>query len=186
MQRGRVEVDSGGPLLLFAMILLPAVEAVGCTVLEGHVLQFALATCVADGVVEGMIAEEQLQGGLGRACAISGVSVWTTMPSVTGVVQAVWSHGIFSMRTTHMRQAAWRVRARGSSRRRGSRMPADLQASMSSVARGGRERFAVYYELYGLAIVGLRTSMLNRDDRGSGLVALDVVLELLAELLDEA
>ena len=41
-----------------------------------------------------------------RACAISGVSVCTTMPSVTGVVQAVCSLGIFSMRTTHIRQAA--------------------------------------------------------------------------------
>ena len=28
-----------------------------------------------------------------RAWAISGVSVWTTMPSATGVVQAVWSLG---------------------------------------------------------------------------------------------
>ena len=45
-----------------------------------------------------------------RAWAISGVSVATTMPSATGVVQAVWSLGIFSMRTTHMRQAAWSER----------------------------------------------------------------------------
>ena len=41
-----------------------------------------------------------------RACAISGLSVVTTMPSATGVVQAVCSFGTFSMRTTHMRQAA--------------------------------------------------------------------------------
>jgi len=45
-----------------------------------------------------------------RAWAISGVSVWTIMPSATGVVQAVWSLGIFSMRTRHMRQAAWSER----------------------------------------------------------------------------
>ena len=41
-----------------------------------------------------------------RACLISSVSVATIMPSATGVVQAVCSFGIFSMRTTHMRHAA--------------------------------------------------------------------------------
>ena len=60
---GAVEVDDGGPLLLFAVILGLGVEAVGGAVLEGHVLQLALAAGVADGAVEGMVAEEQLQCG---------------------------------------------------------------------------------------------------------------------------
>ena len=45
-----------------------------------------------------------------RACATSGVSVKKTCPSATGVVQAVWSFGTFSWRTTHMRQAACSLR----------------------------------------------------------------------------
>ncbi len=35
-------------------------------VLEGHVLQFALAAGIADGAVERMVAEEQFDGGLAR------------------------------------------------------------------------------------------------------------------------
>ena len=59
-----VEVDDGGPLLLFAVVLGLGVEAVGCAVLEGHVLQLALAAGVADGAVERVVAEQQLQRGL--------------------------------------------------------------------------------------------------------------------------
>ena len=33
------------------------------------------------------------------------VCVWTTMPSLTGVEQAVWSFGMPSISTRHMRQA---------------------------------------------------------------------------------
>ena len=58
-----VEVDNWGPLLLFAVVLRLRVEAVGCAVLEGHVLQLALAASVADGAVERVIAEEHLQSG---------------------------------------------------------------------------------------------------------------------------
>ena len=42
------------------------VEALACAVLEGHVLQLALAAGIADGAVEGMVAEEQLNGGFAR------------------------------------------------------------------------------------------------------------------------
>jgi hypothetical protein len=52
-----------------------------------------------------MIAEQEFDGGL-AGLAISGLSVVTTMPSATGVVQAVWSLGTFSRRTTHIRHAA--------------------------------------------------------------------------------
>ena len=47
-----------------------------------------------------------LQGDIAlRAWRTSSLSVATIMPSVTVVVQAVWSLGIFSIFTTHMRQA---------------------------------------------------------------------------------
>ena len=38
------------------------------------------------------------------ACSALSLSVWTTMPSVTCVLQAIWSLGIFSISTRHMRQ----------------------------------------------------------------------------------
>ena len=40
-----------------------------------------------------------------RASATSGVFVCATMPSATGVVQAVWSLGSFSICTAQRRQA---------------------------------------------------------------------------------
>ena len=61
-----VEVDDRRPLLLFAVVLGLGVEAVGRAVLEGHVLQLALAAGVADGAVERVVAEQQLQRGLAR------------------------------------------------------------------------------------------------------------------------
>jgi hypothetical protein len=56
-----------------------------------------------------VVAEQQFDGGLARL-AISGDSVTKTWPSATVVVQAVCSLGTFSWRTTHMRQAACRLR----------------------------------------------------------------------------
>ena len=61
---GAIEVDDGGPLLLFAVVFWLGVEGGGGAVLEGHVLQFALTTGVADGAVEGMIAEQEFECGL--------------------------------------------------------------------------------------------------------------------------
>jgi hypothetical protein len=49
-------------LLLFAMLFGLDVEALAGTVLEGHVLQFALAAGVADRTVERVIAEKQFDG----------------------------------------------------------------------------------------------------------------------------
>src|ERR1019366_3983864 len=63
---GAVEVDRGRPLLLFAVVLGLDVEAFAGAVLEGHVLQFALAARIANGAVEGMIAEQQLDGRFAR------------------------------------------------------------------------------------------------------------------------
>ena len=63
---GAVEVDRGRPLLLFAVVLGLDVEAFAGAVLEGHVLQFALAARIANGAVERMIAEQQLDGRFAR------------------------------------------------------------------------------------------------------------------------
>ena len=104
-----IEEDDGGPLLLFAVVLGLGVEAVGRAVLEGHVLQLALAAGVADGAVERMVAEQELEGGfagLGDLGRFGG----DDHAFGDGVVQAVCSLGTFSRRTTHMRQAAWRER----------------------------------------------------------------------------
>src|SRR5438552_18756415 len=57
-----VEVDHRRPLLLFAVVLGFGVEAVGGAVLEGHVLQLALAAGVADRAVERSVAEQTLPG----------------------------------------------------------------------------------------------------------------------------
>ncbi len=46
------------------MVLGLGVKAVGGAVLEGHVLQLALAAGVADGAVERVVAEQELQRGL--------------------------------------------------------------------------------------------------------------------------
>ena len=48
------------------MLLGLGVEAFARAVLEGHVLQLALAAGIADRAVERMIAEQQLNGGLAR------------------------------------------------------------------------------------------------------------------------
>jgi hypothetical protein len=58
--------DGRRPLLLVAMVLDLDELAFACAVLEGHVLQLALAAGVADGAVERVIAEEQFDGGLAR------------------------------------------------------------------------------------------------------------------------
>jgi len=95
-----------GPLLLLPVVLGFGVEAVGGAVLEGHVLQLALATGVADRAVERVVAEQKLQGGFAGLDDLRGFGL-DDHALGDGVVQAVWSFGIFSMRTTHMRQAAW-------------------------------------------------------------------------------
>jgi hypothetical protein len=58
--------DGGGPLLLVAVSLGVDHKALAGTVLECHVLQFALAAGVADGAVERVIAEEEFDGGFAR------------------------------------------------------------------------------------------------------------------------
>jgi hypothetical protein len=50
-----VVVDGGRPLLLVAMLLGLGIEALARAVLEGHVLQFALAAGVADGQSSGWL-----------------------------------------------------------------------------------------------------------------------------------
>jgi hypothetical protein len=60
---GAVEVDGGRPLLLFAVLLGLDVEAFAGAVLEGHVLQLALAAGIADGAVERVVAEQEFDGG---------------------------------------------------------------------------------------------------------------------------
>ena len=72
---GAVEVDDGGPLLLFAVVLGLGVEAVGGAVLEGHVLQLALAASVADRAVERVVAEKELQGGLASLGDLGGLGL---------------------------------------------------------------------------------------------------------------
>ena len=62
-------------------------------VLEGVVLQVALAGLVADGAVERMIDQEQLEHALPRLRDL-GPRVSTTMPSRTGVLQEIVSFGI--------------------------------------------------------------------------------------------
>ena len=71
---------------------------------EGDVLQRALAALVADRAVERVVDEQELDDRL-WASRTRSVWVWTTMPSLTGVEHAVWSFGMPSISTRHMRQA---------------------------------------------------------------------------------
>jgi hypothetical protein len=61
-----IVVDRRRPLLLITVLLGLGVEALTRAVLEGHVLQFALAAGVADRAVERMIAQQQFDHGLAR------------------------------------------------------------------------------------------------------------------------
>ena len=61
-----VVVDGRRPLLLLAVVFGLGVEAFPGAVLEGHVLQFALAAGVADRAVERVVAQQQLDHRLAR------------------------------------------------------------------------------------------------------------------------
>jgi hypothetical protein len=67
------------------------------------VLEVALAGLVADGQSIGWLTSRN-SSVVRWACLALSLSVWTTMPSVTCVLQAIWSLGIFSISTRHMRQ----------------------------------------------------------------------------------
>ena len=61
---GAIKVNDGGPLLLVAVLLDLDKFRFVRTVLEGHVLQLALAAGIAHRAVERMIAEQHFDGGL--------------------------------------------------------------------------------------------------------------------------
>ncbi len=61
-----------------------------------------------------------------------GELVWTTMPSVTCVLQAICSFGIFSISTRHMRQLPSTVRS-GCQQKRGMRIPSCSAARITVV-----------------------------------------------------
>src|ERR1035441_1250429 len=65
---GAVVEDCGRPLLLVTVLLGLFLKALARTVLEGHVLQFALAARIADRAVERVIAKQQLDGGFASLC----------------------------------------------------------------------------------------------------------------------
>ena len=105
----RIVIDQRRPFLLgsveFFLDETGLVEAVA----EGHVLQFALAAFVANGAIERMVREQELDHVLASAMDLIGIGF--DYHAVGGHrVQAVWSFGIFSTSTRHMRQAAWSER----------------------------------------------------------------------------
>jgi hypothetical protein len=57
-----------------------------------------------------VVDEQELEG---RALGLQGLRlrVWTTMPSVITVLQAIWSFGIFSTSTMQVRQLPFIVRS---------------------------------------------------------------------------
>ncbi len=61
--------------------------------------------------------------------------VWTTMPSLTCVLQAIWSFGIFSISTWHMRQLPSTGRS-GCQQNLGMRIPIVSAAWMTVVPAG--------------------------------------------------
>ena len=69
------------------------------------------------------------------ASAARGDFVCTTMPSVTCVLQAIWSLGIFSISTWHIRQLPSTARS-GCQQKRGMRIPSSSAARMTVVPAG--------------------------------------------------
>ena len=71
---------------------------------ERDVLERALAALVAHRAVERMVDEQELDD---RVLGVldPSVCVWTTIPSLTGVEHEVWSFGIPSISTRHIRHA---------------------------------------------------------------------------------
>jgi hypothetical protein len=179
-----VEVDDGGPLLLFAVVLGFGVEAVGGTVLEGHVLQLALAARIADGAIEGVVAEEKLQGGfaglgdlgslglddhaLGDRCGAGGLELGH-------LLDADDAHAAGCLK----REAG--IVAEGGDLDAGGLAGLDEEG-----ARGGGEFIAVYGKGYVCHLVSCSDELFHGDDGGSSFVAFYVVFEFFAEFFYEA
>ncbi len=69
-----IKKDDRRPLLFILVQLAFHIARLGCAVLEGHVLQFALAAGVADGAVERVVAEQEFDHRLARLADLVSVS----------------------------------------------------------------------------------------------------------------
>src|SRR5438128_4525558 len=82
-------------LLLESRIVEPEVEI--------EILQVALTGLITNRTIQRMVRQQKLQHARRPSSAL-GFLVCTTIPSVTGVLQAIWSLGVFSISTRQMRQ----------------------------------------------------------------------------------
>ena len=104
-----VEVHHRRPLLLLAMVLRLGIKALRRAVLEGHVLQLALAAGIAHRAIQRMVAEQQLQA---SPCAPAQSPASRSKPPCLRQPASCTrsaASASFSMRTTHMRHAACRL-----------------------------------------------------------------------------
>src|SRR3954462_8699976 len=127
------------------------------------------------------------------------VWVWTTMPSLTGVEHAVWSFGMPSISTRHMRHAPTGAPSLGSEQKTGICTSPYLGPSTSMTFSGAvtsspsMEKVTIRCSgrgiRYGSSREGplderLGRRLVGREDVAAGSGLLDVGLELVAELLD--
>gem|GEM_PF-5911494 len=186
---GAVEVDDGRPLLLFAMVLGFGEEAVGGTVLEAHVLQFALSASVADGAVEGVVGEDHLEHGLAGLGDLGGLGLDDHALGDRGGAGGLELGHLLDADEAHA--AGGLEREAGGVTEGGDLDAVGLAGFDEERAGGGGEGLAVYFEGYvwhGLVRsceFGL-ADWLDLDqgvlDAGAG----EVGLELGAEFFDEA
>ena len=138
VEHDRPEVDHLALLDLLLELDLGVVEAV----LHVLVLQVALAGLVADRAVDRVVDEQELERGAVGLRPPSRSAVCTTMPSVTAVLQAICSLGIFSISTRHMRQLPSTGRS-GCQQKWGISIPSCGAAWMTVVPGGDLDLLAV-------------------------------------------
>ena len=71
-----------------------------------EILKVAAATLITHRAVQGMIGQNEFQRRIVGLVLHVGTDDRTTIPWATGVLQEVWSLGIFSISTKHIRQLA--------------------------------------------------------------------------------
>ena len=179
-----VEVDDRRPLLLFAVVLGLGVEAVGGAILEGHVLQLALAAGIADGAVERMVAEQQLQRGFAGLGDLGRLGL---DDHALGDRRSAGGLELGHLLDADDAHAAGGLQREAGVVTEGGDLDAGGLAGLDEQgACGGGDFVAVYGKGYVCHLVSCSDELLDGDDGGSGFVAFDVVFKLFAELLDEA
>ncbi len=141
-----IEENDRGPLLLLAMVLDLDELRAACPVLEGHVLQFALAARVAHRAVERMVGQHQLQHGLARLMDLVRIGGDDHALGHLGGAGGLQLWHCFNALQAH---PARRLQRQAGVITEGRNFDADFAASLQQQrSRGSRDCFAVDREGY--------------------------------------